>query len=87
MKVHDLGFTKEENGESYRVADSFKQRPNLKPDAKLIGANGNIYNLLAICRQSLHQMPNAFNELTERVYKCESYDKALQIIQEYVNVI
>ena len=71
---------------NYMVADNFKRRPEMKPKAKLIGANGNVFNLLAICRQSLRRYPNAFNELWERVQNSSSYDEALQIMMEYVEV-
>lgn len=73
--------------ESYPIAENFKKHPDLKPDAKLIGANGNIFNLLVICNKSLHNMPNAYNELWERVQNSGSYYNTLAIIQEYVNVI
>ena len=72
---------------NYPVAENLKRNPKMKPEAKLIGANGNIYNLLAICKRSLHSMPNAFNEMWERVQKCRSYDEALIVLQDYVNVI
>ena len=60
-----------------------------KVDAKIIGANGNVYNLLAICQRALRE--NGYNEeakeLYERVTNSESYDMALSIMQEYVNPI
>lgn len=71
---------------SYPIADVFKRRPKLKPKAKLIGEDGNVFNLLAICRRSLHQYPNAFNELWERVQNSSSYDEALRIMMEYVDI-
>jgi len=67
-------------------ADNFKRNPKMKPVAKLVGANGNVFNLLAICRQSLRRYPNAFNELRDRVFECKSYDEALVIMMEYVEV-
>lgn len=70
----------------YPIAQNFKRNPKLKPTAKLIGANGNVFNLLAICRQALRRYPNAFNELWERVNNSSSYEEALQIMTEYVEV-
>ena len=70
----------------YPVADNFKRRPEIKPKAKLIGADGNVFNLLAICKRALRRHPNAFNELWERVQNSSSYDEALQIMMEYVEV-
>lgn len=71
---------------NYLVADNFKRRPEMKPKAELVGANGNVFNLLAICRRALRRYPNAFNELLERVNNSSSYDEALQIMMEYVEV-
>jgi len=60
-----------------------------KVDAKIIGANGNVYNLLAICQRALKD--NGYNEeakeLYERVTNSESYNIALSIMQEYVNPV
>lgn len=70
----------------YPIADNFKRRPHMKPEAKLVGMNGNVYNLLSICRQSLRKYPNAFQELWDRVTKSKSYDEALAIMMEYVEV-
>lgn len=70
----------------YPIAENFKRNPNMKPTAKLIGADGNVFNLLGICRRSLRRMPNAFNELLDRVHNAKSYEEALQIMMEYVEV-
>lgn len=60
-----------------------------KVDAKIIGADGNVYNLLGICQRALKD--NGYNdeakELYERITNSESYDMALSIMQEYVNPI
>lgn len=60
-----------------------------KVDAKIIGANGNVYNLLAICQRALKDngYNDEANELYKRVTNSESYDIALNIMQEYVNPI
>lgn len=60
-----------------------------KVDAKIIGANGNVFNLLGICQRALKD--NGYNdeakELYERIMNCQSYDMALSIMQEYVNPV
>lgn len=60
-----------------------------KVDAKIIGANGNVYNLLAICQRALKDngYNDEANELYKKVTNSESYDMALSIMQEYVNPI
>lgn len=60
-----------------------------KVDAKIIGADSNVFNLLAICQKALKD--NGYNEeakeLYERVTNSESYNIALSIMQEYVNPV
>ena len=60
-----------------------------KPECKLIGENGNIFNLLAITRRTLliNDMYNESIEVVRRVTSSESYDEALRIIGEYVEII
>lgn len=57
-----------------------------KPIAPLIGANGNIFNLLAIARQCLvsSNRKSEVEEMQTRVFASKSYDEALAIIGEYV---
>lgn len=60
-----------------------------KVDAPIIGANGNVYNLIGICREALKS--NGYvkeaDELLKRVTNSHSYDEALQIMMEYVNPV
>ena len=59
-----------------------------KPKAKLVGANGNIFNLLGIASRSLKAAGQGDNatEMSKRVMSSGSYDEALSIIMEYVEV-
>ncbi len=59
-----------------------------KPDCPLIGANGNIYNLLGIASRTLKQngMEAQATEMMSRATSSDSYYKALNIICEYVNI-
>lgn len=59
---------------------------NRKPVAPLIGANGNIFNLLSIARNSLiaSNKPNDALEMWDRVTNSKSYNDALRIIEDYV---
>jgi len=60
-----------------------------KVDAKIIGANGNIFSLIAISQKALKQNGyyNEADELFKRVTNSKSYDDGLNIILEYVNPI
>lgn len=59
---------------------------NTKPIAPLIGANGNIFNLLSIARNSLisSNQHNKADEMWDRVTNSKSYNEALIIISDYV---
>ena len=64
-----------------------KQEP-VKPDCPLIGRDGNIFNLMGIAGQTLRQygMEDQAREMFQRVTQCQSYDSALNIIGDYVNI-
>ena len=59
-----------------------------KPDCPLIGEDGNIFNLMGIASRTLrdHGMDEQAKEMTVRIRKSGSYDEALNIIGEYVNI-
>lgn len=63
-------------------------RQPTKPVCKLVGEDGNIFNLLGIARRALTRagLREQADEMIDRATKAESYDKALQIIMEYVEV-
>ena len=59
-----------------------------KPDCALIGANGNIFNLLGLARKTLieNDMVAESKEMCSKVYQCGSYSEALNVIGDYVNI-
>jgi hypothetical protein len=59
-----------------------------KPQVKLIGQDGNIFNLIGIAADALRRANQSeqAKEMTNKVFKSGSYDEALQIICEYVDV-
>lgn len=59
-----------------------------KPDCPLIGQDGNIFNLMGIASQTLkeHGLGDQAREMRERIYQSHSYDSALSIIGDYVNI-
>ena len=60
-----------------------------KPDCKLIGEDGNIFNLMARAARTLREndLSEEAKEMRERITSSGSYDEALCIIGEYVNII
>ena len=59
-----------------------------KPDCKLIGEDGNIFNLMARASRTLREndLSEEAAEMRERITSSGSYDEALCIIGEYVNI-
>lgn len=53
------------------------------------GESGNIFFILAQAKKIFLEkgIPGKFTELSERVYKADSYDDALKVINEYIAVI
>jgi len=61
---------------------------NKKPKCKLVGENGNVFNLMAIASRTLkrHRLADQAKEMVRRIQQeAKSYDEALVIIQEYVD--
>lgn len=60
----------------------------IKPVCKLIGENGNIFNLVGIASRVLRRngMADKANEMQNRVFSSNSYEEALSIIAEYVEI-
>lgn len=60
-----------------------------KPDCELIGQDGNIFNLMGIASRTLKRngMRDEAEEMVDRITNgASSYDEALRIISEYVNI-
>lgn len=61
-----------------------------KPKAPLIGANGNVFNLIGITARTLKQNKadqEVIQEFINRVYQAKSYDEALMIMWDYVEPV
>jgi hypothetical protein len=60
----------------------------VKPPCKLIGKNGNIFNLLGLASRTLKDagLDAEVEQMRERVLGSSSYDEALTIIGQYVHV-
>jgi len=59
-----------------------------KPDCNLIGEDGNIFNLMARAARTLREngLSGEAKEMRDRITSSDSYDEALCIIGEYVNI-
>jgi len=60
-----------------------------KPKCKLIGEDGNIFNLVGIAARTLRQngMEEQAKELCERLKDQPDYDHALMLIANYVDIV
>ena len=66
-----------------------REGKRMKPKCKLIGKDGNVFNLLGIVSRTLrdHRMNKEANECVDRVLNsAQSYDEALCIMMDYVEV-
>lgn len=59
-----------------------------KPSCKLIGTDGNIFALIGKSARALEKagMRKEAAELKQKLFSCESYNEALQLIMQYVDV-
>lgn len=62
---------------------------NHKPKAPIIGADGNIFNLIGIAFKALRKegLRQEAKEMTQRIYASQSYDEALSILSEYIDPV
>lgn len=65
-----------------------EQQYNEKPDCPLIGSDSNIFNIMGMASRTLkeHGMQEQAREMRQRIEQCHSYDFALSIISDYVNI-
>ena len=65
-----------------------EQAPQTKPSCPLIGADGNIFNLMGMASRTLKEndMAEQATEMCDKIKSSGSYDEALCIIGEYVNI-
>lgn len=65
-----------------------EQTPQTKPSCPLIEADGNIYNLMGMASRTLKEkgMDEQAKEMCEKVTSSGSYNEALCILGEYVNI-
>ena len=59
-----------------------------KPVAKLIGQDGNVFNLIGICSRALEKV-GAYaeaKEMKDKIFMSSSYDEALAIMMDYCEV-
>lgn len=62
---------------------------NTKPEAKIIGADGNIFNIMSISFKALKDagLEKESEEMLQRVTSSHDYNEALRIIMEYVEPV
>ena len=60
-----------------------------KPRVKLVGENGNVFNLMGLCSRALKEagMKNEASEMVNKITTtAKSYDEALAIMMDYCEV-
>ena len=71
-----------------QVQESKAELEQVKPDCPLIGTDGNIFHLMGKASETLRKngMQEQAEEMRNRIFQCQSYDSALSIIGDYVNI-
>jgi len=62
----------------------------IKPKAPIIGADGNIFNLIGIANRSMRKAGienSVITDMNNQVYQSKSYDEALAIICDHVEPV
>lgn len=61
----------------------------IKPKAKVIGENGNVFVTLGISSKALKNagQSDKAKEMSDKVFASDSYESALAIMQEYVEFV
>jgi len=65
------------------------EEKKMKPRAKLVGEDGNVFNLMGICSRELRRagMNEEAKEMIQKITtSAKSYDEALRIMMEYCEV-
>lgn len=59
-----------------------------KPKCNLVGKDGNIFNLMGIASNALKKagLKEEAKEMKDKIMNSKSYDQAIRIIMEYVDV-
>jgi hypothetical protein len=59
-----------------------------KPKVKLIGADGNVFNLIGLASRSLKRagQPDQAAEFTSKAFRAGSYGEVLVLIGEYCEI-
>ena len=71
-----------------QVQESEAEPARIKLDCPLIGTDGNIFHLIGKASETLRKngMQGQAEEMRNRIIQCQSYDSALSIIGDYVNI-
>lgn len=61
----------------------------IKPKAPIIGADGNIFNIVGIASRSLRKegLYEEANEMATRAFSTQNYDQALSVVLEYIDPV
>jgi hypothetical protein len=59
-----------------------------KPICKLIGEDGNVFNLAGIVSRTLKEndLDDEAKEVWNKLKECKSYDESLQLFMQYVEI-
>lgn len=69
--------------------EEVKEVKKEKPKCKLIGEDGNVFNIIGRVKKALERagMKEEAKEFVEKAFKCGSYHEVLALTIEYVDVV
>lgn len=70
------------------LEETYIDRSPKKPSCELIGTDGNVFALAGRVISCLkkHGLKNQAQEVTEKLFRCKSYDEALSLFSMYVSI-
>lgn len=74
------------NNNNAPIAAELAKHPEKKPRCRMVGEDGNIYNLMGIASRALKGIPGAADEMIKRVKSSHSYTEALAVFMDYLQV-
>ena len=80
---------KEKTMNAIRLVDSVLGLETKKPEANVIGADSNVFNLIGICEKALKKVGQykEAEEMKKKVFASGSYDDALCIMSDYCEFV
>jgi len=67
---------------------NIKRKREVKPSCKLIGEDGNVFNIIGRVKETLEKtgLKEEAKEFVNKAFQCDDYNKVLSLVSKYVNI-